>query len=129
MSGLVKNLLVPFLIGGTTIGAVKFAASHMHNPGLAAIFGGIPVGLVSLYFVANSEISSYAISSFYVTMILGVSILAFCILHSYTSLSKNGIVTISLIVWVVLVGGKYFLKHAGSRSLASTSPPFSVSKQ
>lgn len=124
-TSLIKNLLIPFLIGGTTIAAVKYVASNLHNPGLAAIFGGVPVGLVSLYFVANADSYSYAVNYFYVTMILGISILIFYILHSYTSLSKNVVLAISLGAWLALVGGRYLLtrlSHHGSSPSPSSSP-------
>ena len=119
---MVKNLLVPFLIGGTTIAAVKFVASNLHNPGLAAIFGGVPVGLVSLFFVANSETLTYAVNYFYVTMILGISILTFYILHTYTSWSKNTVLAVSLVTWLTLAGGKYLIEHLVSHPATSPSP-------
>ena len=120
---LAKNLLVPFLIGGTTIAVVKFVASNLHNPALAAIFGGVPVGLVSLYFVANSETLSYAVNYFYVTMILGISILTFYFLHTHTSWSKNTVLAVSLVTWLTLAGGKYLFEHSMSHSTTSPSPP------
>ena len=116
---ILRNLVVPFLVGGTTVASVKFAASHMHNPGLAAIFGGIPIGLLSLYFVADREIYSYAINYFYVTMILGIVVLTFYILHSYTSWGKNAVLAIVVIVWIVLVAGRYSIKRGKSSSPAS----------
>lgn len=123
---LVKSLLVPFLIGGTTIAVVKYVASTLNNPALAAIFGGIPVGLVSIFFVANSESISYSINYFYVTMILGASILTFYALHTYTSLSKNVVLVIALATWLALAGGRYVIQHVMSHG--SNSSPSPVAK-
>jgi uncharacterized membrane protein len=106
-----KNFVIPFLIGGFTVGAVKYVTTRFNNPGLAAIFGGIPVGLLSIYFVANEQTYPYAVNYFYVTMILGISIVAFYTLHSYTSLSKNQVLLMAVLLWVLLVGGRYMLTH------------------
>ena len=50
MSKEIKSLIIPFLLGGTVIAGVKFAATHLDDPALAAIIGGVPTGLISIYF-------------------------------------------------------------------------------
>jgi hypothetical protein len=102
-----KGLIIPFLIGGSVIAGVKFAATHLDNPALAAILGGLPTGLISIYFLTSSKSIGYAHDYFYVTLILATAILTFYLLHIHTKMDKNVILLISLISWASLVVARY----------------------
>lgn len=82
----VKDLIVPFLLGGTIIAGVKFAATHLDNPALAAMLGGLPTGLISIYFLAQEETIGYAKNYFHVTLCLLTAIMVFYLLSVYTKM-------------------------------------------
>lgn len=104
---LMKNLVIPFLLGGSIIAGVKYTATKLHNPALAAILGGLPIGLMSIYFVSTSEASSYAYNYFYVTLILLMSIMLFYVLYTHGNLSKNIAWGITMVCWAVLILSRY----------------------
>jgi len=105
-----KELIIPFLLGGSIIAGVKFTSEHIHNPAVAAILGAIPTGLISIYFISPNKSISYAHNYFYLTIILPVSVLIFYLLSIHTKLDKNLILLISLIIWVIMASIKYFLQ-------------------
>lgn len=104
-----KELIIPFLIGGSVITGVKFMAVHLDNPALAAIFGGLPTGLISIYFLTSDKSIGYAHNYFYVTLILSVAIMTFYILHVHTKMNKNIVLSIALLTWIVLVFVRYLI--------------------
>lgn len=104
---LVKSLIIPFLIGGTVISGVKYSSEHIPNPAVAAIIGGIPTGLISMYFVANDKSLGYSHNYFYVTLSLLTAIAIFYTLYTYTNLSKNVVVSVSLACWALFIGIRY----------------------
>ena len=71
-----KSIIIPFLIGGTVISGVKYASSYIENPAVAAIIGGIPTGLISMYFVSDEKTLKYAHNYFFVTLLYSM----YCIL-------------------------------------------------
>lgn len=121
MSGLLREILIPFLIGGTIVSSVKFAATHMDNPALAAILGGLPTGLLSIYFLTYDKTKDYTFNYFFVTLILAFSIAVFYFLRTRTKLSKNVIWGIALGTWITLVTVRYFLvQHTKSQDTSNS---------
>ena len=106
----IKELIIPFLLGGSIIAGVKFTSENIHNPAVAAILGAIPTGLISIYFISPNKSTSYSHSYFYLTIILPISVLIFYLLSIHTKLNKNLILLISLIIWIILASIKYFLE-------------------
>ena len=105
-----KNIIIPFLIGGTIISGVKYSSTYIKNPAIAAIIGGIPTGLISIYFIIDDEKTrKYVYNYFFVTLSLLISICIFYALIIYTKLNKNIILIISLCLWVILISIRYFL--------------------
>jgi hypothetical protein len=104
----IRSLVIPFLIGGTVITTVKFAATKMSNPALAAIMGGLPTGLISIYFLTADKSVGYAHNYFFVTLILATAIMVFYLLSINTALDKNIIWGISVATWALLVASRYF---------------------
>jgi uncharacterized membrane protein YGL010W len=103
-----ESLMIPFLIGGSIISGVKYAATHLNNPALAAILGGLPTGLLSIYFLTSEDSIGYANNYFYVTLILATSIMIFYLLRLYTNQSKNISLLIAIGSWILLVLAHYF---------------------
>ena len=103
----VKSLILPFLIGGTVISGVKYASENIKNPAIAAVIGGIPTGLLSIYFVADSKSLKYAHNYFFVTLALLIAIAIFYNIHTYSNLSKGAVLAISLVCWALLIIIRY----------------------
>jgi hypothetical protein len=111
----VKNTVVPFLIGGTIIAGVKFASANIDNPAIAAAIAGVPIGLISIFFVASDKSEKYAHNYFYVTMILLASIALFYTLIKYTKINKNVIVGIALGTWMTLILLRYWYTESNKQ--------------
>lgn len=106
---ILKELFIPFVIGGSVITTVKFMSTRLDIPALAAIFGGLPIGLVSIYFISSENSIGYAHNYFYVTLILSISIIFFYLLRIHTKMDKNFALSIALLTWATLVFGRYLL--------------------
>jgi hypothetical protein len=115
-----KSLIIPFLIGGTIIASVKYASTHLDNPALAAIIGGFPTGLLSIYFVSASKSGEYAHDYFFVTLILLASIMIFYLIHTYSALDKRVTWVIAVMFWVIMVMIRYFVVHPPKNSKKSS---------
>ena len=106
-----KDLVIPFLIGGSIITGVKYASTHIKNPVVAAIIGGIPTGLISIYFINDSNVLKYSYNYFFITLALLTSIVIFHILYVYTNLQKDVILLISLLCWALFIGIRYTITN------------------
>ena len=102
-----KSIIIPFLIGGTVISGVKYASSYIENPAVAAIIGGIPTGLISMYFVSDEKTLKYAHNYFFVTLSLLTAIAVFYVLHTYTEVKKDIVLLISLCCCAVFIAIRY----------------------
>lgn len=106
-----KGLIIPFLLGGFVISGVKFAATSLNNPALSAIFGGLPTGLIAIYFITSQDSIGYAHNYFYVTLSLLTAIIVFYLLQIHTKMRKDIILLIALLTWVTLVGLNYMFNR------------------
>jgi hypothetical protein len=104
-----KSLIVPFLIGGTIIASVKYASVHVPNPALAAIIGGFPTGLLSIYFVSNAKAGDYARNYFFVTLILLAASAVFYMAFVHGKLSKHVAWIIAVAFWIIMVSVRYVI--------------------
>jgi len=100
-------------IGGLIIGGSHYA-SELVGPEYASLVGGLPIGLLIVYFLASRQkkenfFLGYAIDGIGMT----VMILFMYLLLNYTQLSGVIISAISLLIWaVVSIGFMYiFKKH------------------
>jgi hypothetical protein len=111
---ILKSLIIPFLVGGTVISGVKYSSTHIKNPAVAAIIGGIPTGLLALYFVNNDKSLQYAYNYFFITLSLLTSVSIFFMLHTYTKIPKNQVLLISVMCWAILITIRYMFagKHS-----------------
>lgn len=109
-----KDLIFPFLIGGSVIAGVKWASQHIDNPALAAVIGGVPTGLISIYWVSASKSLPYAHDYFYVTLSLLTAIAIFYALFTYTNIDKNLVLLIALACWGTLIAIRYTLSSKKS---------------
>lgn len=109
MSKNIKDLIIPFLIGGTIIAGVKFAATHFANPTLAAIIGGVPTGLLAIYFLSRQKAVSYSYEYLHIGLVLVASVAVFHALITRTNMSKNTILIISILTWLSLASLRYHM--------------------
>ena len=103
-----KDLSITFLISGTVFTMVKYTVTELNNPALAAVFAGIPIGLISIYLIEKDKCAEYTHNYFFVTLILLSSILLFYIIFINTLINKNLILIISLLFWMSLVSLRYY---------------------
>ena len=111
MTNNLTSYVIPFLTAGFTVAAVKYVATHMNNPFLAAILGGLPIGLLSIYFLQSDKTIPYSKNYFHVTLCLATAILLFFLLQVHTSMDKNICLLIALGVWAVLVFINYMINR------------------
>lgn len=97
-----KNLIIPFLSGGILVATIKYIASVVKNPRIAAAIGTFPIGLFSIYFLTNSEVSSYSINYFEMLIILLIVSMIFIYLFHYLKINKNTSYILSIISWMIL---------------------------
>lgn len=105
----IKELIFPFLFGGVVLSGVKYSSAHIKNPAIAAVIGGIPLGLISIFLIADDKSFKYAHNYFFVTLSLLTAIAIFYTLHAYTNLKKNIALVISLSIWAILIAIRYLL--------------------
>jgi hypothetical protein len=97
-----KNLIIPFLSGGILVATIKYVANVVKNPRIAAAIGAFPIGLFSIYFLTNSEVSSYSINYFEMLIILLIVSMLFIYLFHYLKINKNTSYILSIISWMIL---------------------------
>ncbi len=100
MVNLLITLLEPFLIGGSVIAGAKWASLYL-NPGLAAVIGGAPTGLISSMFIASDQRNDYVYNYIFVTAILLVAVLVYYFILTKTELDKTYAFIIAVGFWIV----------------------------
>lgn len=93
-------LLEPFLIGGSIIAGVKWASLYL-NPGLAAVVGGVPTGLISSMFITEQQRDDYVYNYIFVTAILLAAVLVYYFILTKTEVSKTYAFIIAIVFWIV----------------------------
>jgi hypothetical protein len=96
-----ETLLVPFITGGIIVSLVKYF-STLKNTKLAAVIGGFPIGLFSIYFLTDQEAYGYGWDYGIITSILLLSVVVFNVLYKYFKVSKDISHIISLLTWFIL---------------------------
>ena len=105
----VKQLIFPFIFGGLVMTAVKLSGEYIENKSIAAIFGGIPLGLLSIYMLKDDASLKYAHNYFFITLSLLGAIAVFYELHLHTNMHKNIVLLISIILWVIFASVRVYL--------------------
>lgn len=99
---LIQSLLIPFITGGIIVSLVKYFSTTMKDTKLAAVVGGFPIGLFSIYFLTDQEAYSYGWNYGIITSILLFSIFMFNVFYKYFHLSKDVSHILSLFTWFIL---------------------------
>ena len=104
---IIKSLILPFLLGGTIIAGVKFIATDLHNPALAAVVGGAPTGMIAMFFLSQKVTIPYAHNYFFMNLILMTATSLFYILRAHFNVEQNIALISSLVCWAILVASRY----------------------
>jgi uncharacterized membrane protein YjjP (DUF1212 family) len=103
-----KELAFTFFITGAILTSIKYIISEFNDTVLAAILGGIPLGLLSIYLINPDKCLEYTNDYFIVTLIFLISFFTFYITLRYAKLHKNIVLTMALLLWIILVCLRYW---------------------
>ncbi len=96
-----------FLIGGSTVAGISYLSKHFSTL-IAAIFGGVPIGLPSAVFIDESKVLEYLKNSTMMSFILFFATLTAFLLKKYKKYDKYKTVSISMFAWAFF-GFLYYL--------------------
>lgn len=99
---IISNIIIPFIIGGLILSTAKYVSSKLHNPKLAAIVAGVPIGLITMYFISTEEAIIYSVDYVYLLLIILMVSILYAKLIQNTKIPKNILVIGALLVWLVL---------------------------
>lgn len=105
---IVKDLISAFLMGGFIIAGVKFLAMEV-NPSVAAVFGAIPIGMISSNFIADDKVEHYVQSYVGVIFMLLIAAIVYYILLKKYEINRYVAFGISLTLWAILSFGRLHL--------------------
>lgn len=92
----------PFLIGGSVIAGAKLV-SKIAPPAFAPIIGGMPTGLIAVFFLdTDKEKIAYFSGYVYSAFILFITILICSRLVLYSNISANVVSITGLIGWMLI---------------------------
>ena len=101
---------VQFTIGGITVAGIAYLSNHV-SPLLAAIFGALPLGILSSYFIKDkSDLTKYLITLLVMTIILVFLISLDDYFETKLKFSKPKSLGIIFGMWVVLSAIVYFIE-------------------
>ena len=80
MNNFILTLIYRFILGGTILSGATYLA-NFSNPLLAGILVTIPLELVSLFFVKNNRMKSYASSILIMSIATVIPVLYFNLVH------------------------------------------------
>lgn len=106
---IVKDFISAFLMGGFIIAGVKFLAMEV-NPSVAAVFGAIPIGMISSNFIATDRVESYMRSYISVILMLLIASIVYYILLKKYDINRYIAFGISLTLWAILSFGRLHIK-------------------
>ncbi len=101
MNNFILTLIYRFILGGTILSGATYLA-NFSNPLLAGILVTIPLELVSLFFIKNNRIKSYASSILIMSIATVIPVLYFNLVHHLNLMSRTLEIITSFGVWVVV---------------------------
>lgn len=104
-SMIVKDLMSAFLMGGFIIAGVKFLAMEV-NPSVAAVFGAIPIGMISSNFITDDKVERYVQSYLGVVFMLLIAAITYYVLLKKYEVNRYIAFGISLALWAILSFGR-----------------------
>jgi hypothetical protein len=89
----------PFLLGGSVIAGAKMVSKIAH-PAFAPIIGGMPTGLIAVFFLDSSiEKRKYFSGYIYSSALLAATIFICNMAVLYTNVGANNISILGLLIW------------------------------
>lgn len=102
----IMDFIKPFIIGGSVISGAKLISKLVH-PSFAPIVGGMPTGLIAVFFLdTDKEKKDYFSGYVYSATILAITIFICNWLVSYKNISANVVSITGLILWGIV---SYFI--------------------
>ena len=101
MENFYNTLLCRFLVGGTILSGATWLANYS-NPLLAGILITIPLELVSLFFVMEKRLQSYAFSILVMSIATVIPVLFYYLILPYNILKHPYDICSSFIVWLIV---------------------------
>ena len=101
ISELSRTLIYRFFIGGCILSGATYLANNS-NPLFAGILVTIPLELVSLFFIEEKKLYSYAISILIMSIATVVPVLYYFLIHPLKLMPTYLEITSSFIVWLLV---------------------------
>ena len=101
MESLYQTLIYRFIIGGTILSGATWLANYS-NPLLAGILITIPLELVSLFFVMEHRLRSYAFSILVMSIATVIPVLYYYIIMPYNFFDNPYDICSSFGVWLIV---------------------------
>ena len=101
VSELLQTLIYRFFIGGFILSGATYLANNS-NPLIAGILVTIPLELVSLFFIEEKKLYSYAISILIMSIATVVPVLYYYIIHPLKLMPGYLEILSSFCVWLIV---------------------------
>lgn len=106
-NNLITTLIYRFIIGGIILSGSTFLANHS-NPLFAGILVTIPLELVSLFFIKEHKLYSYARSILIMSIATVIPVLYYNIIHPLRLMPIFIEIITSFIVWLIVGISLYY---------------------
>lgn len=108
---LFSTLICRFILGGIILSGSTYLANYA-NPLLAGILVTIPLELVSLFFIKEEKLYSYARSILIMSIATVIPVLYYNIIHPFRLMSCNLEILSSFFVWLFVgISLYYYMPH------------------
>lgn len=108
---LFSTLICRFILGGIILSGSTYLANYA-NPLLAGILVTIPLELVSLFFIKEEKLYSYARSILIMSIATVIPVLYFNMIHPFKLMSCNLEILSSFFVWLFVgIALFYYMPH------------------
>ncbi len=104
--------LYRFIVGGSILSGSTILANSL-SPFLGSILVTIPLELVSLFFIDDKRLYSYALSILIMSIATVIPVIWFFIIFKYKDIDRNTKIITSFIVWLVVGIALYYLSIPG----------------
>ena len=97
------DILKPFLSGGIFVAFISYIGNIV-DPILAGLLSGLPIPIVSTYFISDKKAPEYVLNLVYTGLMAQfVTVLYYVLYDLRKNVSKNMGIVISMSTWFILV--------------------------
>lgn len=103
-----SDIIKTFLSGGIFVATISYIGNNV-DPILAGLLSGLPIPIVSTYFITDKKAPKYVLNLVYTGLLAQFATILYYILYDYRKdVSKNVGILISMSVWFFSVLLIYF---------------------